>query len=325
MVTSILNKKPVRHFLNTMMVLIAIGCVFTPNYLFFKIGSSFAVHIMLSYLFLGLIFLTLRQPNLTFTSFFCCAGLCLFLKFYSNWDWPAVPPQDDKKEALHLAHFNVANAEQPFKETMDAVLSTDADLISFQEVTPDWSAVFKEKLSTKYPYSTSIVRLDPHGLAIYSKVPITDIDTFYFNDIPNLAITVADEKLSPEGYRLLSSYSEPPIYSLALQNLNDHMSMISREVNKSTLPTFAIGDYNAPPWWEEIQLLVSDCNLKDSRSCATQGLDNLWKYPVDYIFHSDDFECISFDKVEKTLYGHLGIQAAFQINTTRDESQAAVQ
>lgn len=321
MISSILNNKPVQLTLNALIILGAIGCVFTPNYIFFKIGSSFAVHIMLSYLFLGLIFLCLRQPQLTFTSFACCAALCLFLKFYSSWDWPLVASEEADKSAIHIAHFNIANAEMPYEETMASILKVDADILSFQEVTPDWDAVFKATLLQKYPYATSMVRFDPYGLAIYSKVPIQDIDTFYCKEIPNLAVVFQGTQKKSD-YRLISSYIDPPIYSQALTNLEEHVSMITKEVQKSPIPTFAIGDYNAPPWWEEIRYLMSSGDLLDSRSCATQGLDNLWKYPVDYIFHSRDFDCIAFDKVEKTLYGHLGIQAAFQINTNKDVQAA---
>ncbi|MFT4664657.1 MAG: endonuclease/exonuclease/phosphatase (EEP) superfamily protein YafD [Patescibacteria group bacterium] len=324
MISSILNKRPIQITLNVVIILIALGCVFTPNYILFKIGSSFAVHIMLTYLFLGLAFLALRQPQLTFTSFLCCAGLCLFLKFYSNWDWPMIQKEDASKTTVHLAHFNIANSEEPYDETVASILKVNADVLSFQEVTPDWHAAFEKALRKEYPYATSMVSMTPYGLAIYSKTPILDIDTFYFNEIPNLAVTIADKEAKAD-YRLVSSYTEPPIYSLAYQNLIEHMVTISREVNKSKLPTFAIGDYNAPPWWDEIQLLMNESALLDSRSCATQGLDNLWKYPVDYIFHSNNFECIAFDKVEKTLYGHLGIQAAFQKNTkTKNEHQAAL-
>jgi len=327
MISSILNKRPIQITLNAVIILIALGCVFTPNYILFKIGSSFAVHIMLSYLFLGLAFLALRQPQLTFTSFFCCAGLCLFLKFYSSWDWPLFPKKDASQAAVHLAHFNITNADAPFEETMTSILNVNADVLSFQEVTPDWHQVFESTLGKEYPYTTSMVNMNPYGYAIYSKTPIIEIDTFYFSDIPNLAVTIADQD-EKANYRLVSSYTEPPIYSLAYQNLIEHMILISQEVNKTNLPTFTLGDYNAPPWWDEIQLLKDEAKLLDSRRCATQGLDNLWKNPVDYIFHSDHFECITFEKVEKTLYGHLGIQAAFQKNTNKkkvkDESQAAL-
>jgi endonuclease/exonuclease/phosphatase (EEP) superfamily protein YafD len=314
MTSSILDKKPVRFTITSLIVLGVLGCMFTPNYILFKQGSNFAVLIMLTYLFLGLIFLALRQPRLTFTSFIACAVLSMFLKFYSNWDWPAIPVTDASQPSVHIAHFNIANAERPYEETMEDILKTDADILSFQEVTPDWYAVFQQFLKQRYPYSSAMVRFDPYGLAIYSKTPILDVDTFYYRDIPNLALTVKGAE-SGLDFRLLSSYTDPPIYSQALAQLKEHMNIIVGELKKTELPTFAIGDYNAPPWWDEIRFLMAEGRLLDSRSCAAQGLDNLWNYPVDYIFHSGNLECTSFDKVEKTLYGHLGIQATFQLNS----------
>ncbi len=324
MVTQLLEKRPINLTLNTLIVLGALCVMFTPNYLFFKIGSNFAVHIMLGYLLLGLVFLILRQPKLTFTSFLCCAGLCLFLKFYSNWDWTLPQATDESQPTVRVAHFNIANSVESYEATMRSILEVDADVLSFQEVTPDWDASFRKWLNEKYPHSTSVVRFDPYGLAIYSKRPILSTDTFYYNDIPNLDVVLQGPK-KQELFRVISSYATPPLYNQALAHLKTHMSIIANKVNQSDVPVFTVGDYNAPPWWEEIRLLLKWGALSDSRSCAPQGLEQLLQHPVDYILHTDHYKCLSFGPTANSLYGHLGIQAVFQLNTDLRHVQAALQ
>jgi len=64
MATKILDNKPVQIAISVLIVLGALICIFTPNYFLFKMGARFAVHIMIGYLLLAIVFLILRQTRL---------------------------------------------------------------------------------------------------------------------------------------------------------------------------------------------------------------------------------------------------------------------
>jgi len=149
MVTKLLNYRYIQVMISAFIVLGALFCIFTPNYYLFKMGSEFAIQIMLGYLIGGFVFLYFQQPKLTFTSFACCAGLCLFLKQSTNAEMKA--PIITDSEIVNIAHFNLSTSGSDYEQTIKNIVAADADLVSIQELTPDWLPILERELSDRYP------------------------------------------------------------------------------------------------------------------------------------------------------------------------------
>lgn len=322
MVTKILNFRSVQWGISALIILGTLVCIFTPNYFLFKKGANFAIQIMLSNLFLGILFLVFRQPRLMFTSFACCAGLCMFLKYTSDAD--LIIPTRTSELVVNAAHINLSSSNENYENTINSILSTNADLISIQEVTPDWDEQLKVALSEKYPYQSSLVRFDPFGLAIYSKYPLQTSDTFYYNEIPNLI-----GSFKPEGYDrkiyFISSHTTPPLYSAAYDQLKEHLEQIGDYAKRINAPVLTFGDYNAPPWWTEIQNLKDEGRLFDSRRSGIVDLNSVFQNPTDYIMHSGHLKCVDFESINSKSSSHMGIRGTFQFNPEYFNAQASLQ
>ena len=314
MVTKILTYRYVQLALISLIVLGTFICVFTPNYFLFKMGARFAVQIMLGYLLLGFVFLLIGQPKLMFTSFACCAGLCLFLKYASDGQLN-LPLRNDHK-TLNVAHFNVSTSTIDYQRTINEILAVDADVISLQEVTPDWDAELKLSLQEEYPYSITIVRLDPFGLAIYSRFPLISTDTFMYEDIPNIVGTVQINEKEQE-ICFIASHTVPVFYTSDYERQRNHFMTIANYTNNTDCPVITIGDYNAVPWSYEIQDFKSAANLNDSRRGfmpASNGSFSLFQIPSDHIFYSEHLECLGFQEINSPTTGHFGIKGSYQFN-----------
>ncbi|MEM8908037.1 MAG: endonuclease/exonuclease/phosphatase family protein [Bacteroidota bacterium] len=311
MVTKILSYKPLQITLSAFIILGALICIFTPNYFLFKMGASFAVHIMIGYLLLAMVFLFFRQPQLMFTSFACCAGLCLFLKHSSNAEL-ALPPQTSDK-VVKVAHFNMSASDEDYDQTIASILATNADLISVQEVTPDWHELLKTALQEQYPHSNAIVRFDPFGIAVYSKYPFQQIDTLFHEDIPSLVGTIQTEG-EGSAVHFISAHTTPPLFSSAYNKMKAHLTMLGQYAQHIDLPIITLGDFHAPPWWGEIQELKEVAQLQDSRRSATYSFSDVFQNPVDYILYSTELTCIDFRAVLSNS-NHLGIQGVYQFHS----------
>lgn len=311
MVTKILSYRYIRVLVSAMIVVGALLCVFTPNYYLFKMGSTFAIQIMLGYLVGGLIFLYFKQPWLTFTSFACCAGLCMFLKFSTNAEMNT--PVVTSEEIINIGHFNLSSSNNDQEEVIATILNSGADLISIQELTPDWLPLLEEGLGKTYKYSSAIVRMDPFGIAIFSKKPITHLDTFYYEDIPNLAGTITCD-YSNDAFHFIAAHTTPPLYKTAHAHMQNHLNVIARYIDKINLPVITMGDFYAPPWCREIQDLKNAAGLHDSRRTAKLEINQLFDNPVDYILHSSQLNCIDFKSISNKSAEHIGIQGAYQFN-----------
>ena len=319
MATKILTNSFVQLVLISLILLGAFLCVFTPNYFVFKMGARFAVQIMLGYLMLGIVFLLSRQQKLMFTSFACCAGLCLFLKYASDGQL-AFPAKYDE-QTFDVAHFNVSASTVDYRKTIDEILAVNADVISLQEVTPDWDAELEEALTEKYPFSKTLVRLDPFGLAIYSRYPFVSIDTFMFEDIPNIIGTVQLMDVEQEVC-IIASHALPVFYTSDFERQRNHLMTIAGYTRHTNCPVITVGDYNAVPWSYEIQDFKFAANLNDSRRGfmpASNGAFSLFQIPSDHIFYSNHMRCVGFQEINSSS-GHLGIFGSFQFNKNTQPS-----
>jgi len=313
MVTKILSYRYIQVIVSAMIIVGALLCVFTPNYYLFKMGSTFAIQIMLGYLVGGLIFLYFKQPMLTFTSFACCAGLCLFLKYSTNDEMKV--PVVTSEEIINIAHFNLSSSNTDQADVIANIKNSEADLISLQELTPDWLPVLEEELGDTYKYSSAIVRMDPFGIAIFSKKPITHLDTFYYEGIPNIAGTITCD-YSNDAFHFIASHTTPPLYQTAHEHMQNHLEVIANYINNINLPVITIGDFYAPPWCREIQDLKNAAGLHDSRRTAKLEVGQLFENPVDYILHSKQLSCIEFKSINNQSSEHIGIQGAYQFNVS---------
>ena len=68
----------------SLLILVTLLCIFTPEPIFFKQFAAYTLYIMLGLLGAGLLFFVFNQNRLMMVSLLCCCGLNLYLKESSN-------------------------------------------------------------------------------------------------------------------------------------------------------------------------------------------------------------------------------------------------
>ncbi len=275
--------------------------------------SEYSVHIMLAMLGLSLVALFFSKSNIMFSGLACTAALCLFLKDASN---DTMKLSAVNKEAdLNIAHINLSNIGYGYEEeTLQLLLASNLDIISFQELTPDWNQALDASLSEHFPYSKSEVRIDPYGMVIYSKLPFETAKTFYSEEKPNLSVTIQKED---QRFQILSSYLIPALDKKSIQHATNQLKEIATKINNSEHPVIALGDYNMVYWTNEIRAYRTETNLTNSRRDLSQG--NL-RVPYDHIFFSEDLECTKFYELKSSdLSTYIGIIGSYQIKKEKEK------
>lgn len=293
----------------TVLLIGTVVSIVPPDVFVFKVVSKFVVQIMLAYLGLGLLFLLFSDEKSMLVSFACCGVLCLFLRTRSAF---FAPPQN--APTVSVANFNLSLASDEYYDTtINVILANDADVVSIQEVTPDWDLYLRghAALREKYPYDTTIVRLDFHGVALYSKFPFTRVDTFHYKDIPNLAGCIHHDSLNQDIY-FISSHTVPPISLSAYDDINKHLLRISEFVATINKPLLTLGDYQVMPWSNEIVRFRQRASLNDSRRDMPASY-----FPYDHIFYSDELDCINFRSIGNNVTDHIGILGEYQLRTVQ--------
>lgn len=267
--------------------------------------SEYSVHIMLGMLGFSLLALAFSKSKIMFAGMACTAALCVFLKDASNTKLKL--PIANTEAKLNVAHINLSNISQDVAELEYVLLSEMVDIVSFQELTPDWNAVIIETLNENYPYNSSQVRIDPYGMAIYSKHPFIVSDTFECHQKPNLKIKVLKDK---KEFQIISSYLTPALDQNSIKKAADQLKSIAKQVKSATCPNIVLGEYNMVYWTPEIREFRTETNLTNSR----RGLsDSNLRVPYDHIFFSNGLECTQFKEMRDQNQNYIGIVGSYQI------------
>lgn len=300
------------------MALGVLVCVYPHIIPHFSWVVNYAVQLMLAYLLGGFVFLFFKQPRLTFISFGGCLMLCFYLKFsiknnsIERWRTAILKQYQpkDNEVRLNAAQFNLSNGSSS-DDLINSLRKSGADLLSIHEVNPGWSQWLEDSLGQAYPYHHTMVDLGIFGMAIFSRYPISSVDTFYYEEIPNLRVCLQKEGMD---ICFISVHTEPALNEYSLRRLEGQLETLSAQIARMDMPLVVMGDFNSVSWSKELQHFMEKTELLESRSGFMDRQRSFWDVPVDHIFHSLRLECADFSNFSDREGRHLGIMAAFQIN-----------
>jgi len=313
--TRILNHKLLQVTLSALIISIVALCLFTPDVFVIKQIANFTVLIMFANLLLAMFFMIIDQSRLMFISLAACGVLALYLQ--GTTDQSLKFPSKNQNPDISVAHIDLSLSED-FDETMHTILIADVDLISFQEYTPLWDEYLSDKLTTRYPYRTTMKRIDPYGKAFFSKYPLSENDTMMFkgfDEIPSLhtAVTINEDA----KIHVVSAHTLPPVNEKAYQRIGEYFHEVGAYVGELDGPVITLGDFSLPGWSTEIKEFKQSANLSDSRrDVMLRSTDNpvfFFNIPIDHIFYSSDFECTAFNAISDDKSSHLGISGKYQL------------
>lgn len=302
------NVKPYQYLIWLGLISITYFATYPPNQFLFKELAKFGVQIMFVCFILGLLFLMFRDARSMSVSFICCGVLCLHLRtreaFYPIQYGPT----------FKIAHINLGNSTD-YEATIEAILESKADVVSFQELDLNWDFVLQENLKAMYPYSKTIISLGVYNPAVYSKYPFNQIDTFHYKEAPNIhgCITVEGQAL-----HFVTSTMMPPVDTKAYEEIRNHLLKIGDFVAGFHEATLALGDYNVVMHSDEVYGLKSRGKLKDSR----RDYSPIVQSPYDHILYSAQLECTNFISVYEKSGNKIGIIGTYQFNRNYAEEDS---
>ena len=214
-----------------------------------------------------------------------------------------------------MAHFNVLKFNNDYQSTVQEALKSNADFVSFQEVSLDWSSALQKGLEQEYPYY-HLVPSDQccFGIAVFSKHPLTGVDTPYIGGIPNISGTI---ELDDTSIQFVTAHTPSPVGPANYHKRNHHIRQLGKYIEQLEGPVLAIGDFNAVPWDDSVIHFSKKTGLKDSRKELSATYPS-WSFipliPIDYIFHSKEIRCHSLKTIDSTSSDHYGIVGTYSFS-----------
>jgi endonuclease/exonuclease/phosphatase (EEP) superfamily protein YafD len=316
------SKRHLRIVLTSTLLLLAFSCVIPfieQPPLIIDLASHFRAHfLVLSVIVALLCAFTQKYYSLTFA--IICIGfnsLLILPHYQKNTDTSSVT-SNTHQAPIKLLLSNVLSSNQQFQTLLDLIEQEQPDIITLQEVTPQWAQALK-KLNKIYPYSHIEARQDNFGIAFYSRIPALTIDTQFYGhaELPSITaqITVGKTPLT-----IIASHPLPPINTQLYQLRNQQLQAIAKVTKTIDQPIIVLGDLNTSQWSSHFQAFKNNSRLKNAR----KGFGILPTWPsqlpmigiaIDHILLSPEIHVESINTGPNIGSDHLPVIATITVNT----------
>jgi endonuclease/exonuclease/phosphatase (EEP) superfamily protein YafD len=304
----IISKKPTEFGLSILVIFS--GYLFlNPPSLLFKILQSAAFQYMAGNFVLGL-FLLIKGRKILSTSFFICFTSLAFMIGTSTTQ---LSSGSHSMANLKVAHFNVLYNNHRHSNILDEVWRTNADLLSFQEVSEEWSEVLIRELSHHYPYYRVAGSNTYFGLAVFSKTPFNNIRV---DSSARHPIVIGEIEVDNQAVNFLCAHTTSPITRRSYLERNQELELISDSIHELGNPVLLIGDLNSVPWDKNLRRIIKHNKLKDSRRFYSSTFPRILGFfgiPIDYILYSNNISCTKFETLSSSSSDHKGIYGEYAI------------
>lgn len=231
------------------------------------------------------------------------APLLLFLILYGSLFAPVrSPAHASSNTTLTVMSFNIWAGSRTEKTAQVIADNGWPDVVALQELTPQMADVLIEMAKAHYPYHILNITPYHYGLGVFSRFPLTALDSSQFTDSAmRLQIVKVDSgdthAQSFTLYNLHLSFGEV-LYDLqhgavvrdkitvGYQTRQQLTQMLMADVQKRTGPVIVAGDFNSTPLSDVYQLMTS--HLTDAHRAAG------WGFGYTYPTHTNDISDTRF-------------------------------
>ncbi|MFP4093071.1 MAG: endonuclease/exonuclease/phosphatase family protein [Cyclobacteriaceae bacterium] len=297
-------------------MILSISCVLflLPADIFYlDLLQSFSFHAILGYAFLFVFFYLFRWKYPAVTALTACLLLSIYLlPHIRNINSQSYKWQGQK---VKVAHFNLLANNSSHVASVRLALSTDADLLSFQEVDMIWINQLVDGLSEEYPYFAFTNGMY-HGVAVFSRYPLEEIKTYRWTGEPTLT---GDVLIDRQRIHFVATHTLSPRTAERYLNRNEHLEKLASYIREQNGPVMAIGDFNAVPWSQKMMKVKKVADLTDSRKGVVPTYPSKLReggIPIDYILHSDEIACLQFEAIDPAGSDHRGIFGEYIVRGT---------
>jgi endonuclease/exonuclease/phosphatase (EEP) superfamily protein YafD len=209
---------------------------------------------------------------------------------------------------IKLLICNVLRENREYDRVLRVVQENDPDLFLAVETDDAWLQAL-EPLARTHPHTVLQPQDNYYGMVLFSRFPLVDPQVKFLvqEDVPSIHTAVE----LPSGDRILLHGLHPrppePIRDQPSTPRDAELVIVGRAIgDEEDCPTVVAGDLNDVAWSPTSQLFLRLSGLLDPR--MGRGFYNsfnannpLFRYPLDHVFHSNDFKLVALRRLE-----HIG-------------------
>jgi endonuclease/exonuclease/phosphatase (EEP) superfamily protein YafD len=228
---------------------------------------------------------------------------------------PVLPPGNPKEPALKFATWNAYLGQLDPKAALRWIESAKPDVIAFTEITQQLHGILEKLLKSQYPYTLGDPRSGPGGLAIFSKIPITQ----WGQNEQRAGFGWCDLQW-PNGpvCRVIIVHPPSPVHGAWYGGRARTLHAIAVQVVRDTQPTIVLGDFNSTWADTDFRAFLSRTGLAPASGYLSTwhaALPELLRIPIDHVLaRPQDFRAITAEAgTEGGGSDHLPVMAGISL------------
>lgn len=168
-------------------------------------------------------------------------------------------PVNDGAADLRIAQFNLLQPNRRHEEVVRLALASNADVLSFQEVSPTWAAVLRQALADAYPHAEVVPGEHCYGIALFSRRPVKRMAVHRLAGSP-----VIEAEIAGRGgpVRVFSVHATSPGSPAEHRERNAQLRTLAALVRSRGERTIVVGDLNTVSWDRAMWGLCSASGLR---------------------------------------------------------------
>jgi len=225
--------------------------------------------------------------------------ICCLIQIY--WISPYLPlaPKSvqsarskDLQKRLRIVSINVLQENDNAEAVLEIVRREQPDLLVLCEVNGRWMNDLAE-LDQQFSFSEKYPLEDGYGIALYCNLEVTScrVRAMVKQGIPSIDATIRMRNGQP--VRVFAVHPNPPRPGESTAKRDAELVLVGREVADDE-SAIVLGDMNDVGWSRTTDLFQEVSGLLDPREgrgfySTYDATSWFLRYPLDYLFHSDDF------------------------------------
>ncbi|MBK8226650.1 MAG: endonuclease/exonuclease/phosphatase family protein [Flavobacteriales bacterium] len=210
---------------------------------------------------------------------------------------------------LRVAHLNVLQPNSRHADVLAAIRHADADLVSLQEVSPQWAAALGKGLGEDFSYQLVMPRTNCYGIALFSRLPLHNARVIVLAGAPFIE---AEVEADGRRVRLLIAHATSPGSPGQFARRNAQLGALADRIARSALPSVLIGDLNTVHWDDAYRRLCADSGLRPlnhPRMATWPSIGPLAFIPLDHALVRGPIRASTIHSFEIPGSDHRGLLA----------------
>jgi len=224
--------------------------------------------------------------------------------------------REDRDRRVSLVMSNVLQTNRQAERLLAVVRECDADLVLCVE-TDDWWEKQLDALTATHRHVVRCPLPNTYGMLLYSRLPLEgpEVNFLVEPDIPSIQARV---RLRDDTRVWLNCvHPRPPVPGESDESLerDAELLLVGKRVRDTREPVIVCGDLNDVAWSRTTRLFQKVSRLVDPRKgrgfyATFHARWPGFRYPLDHVFHSDDFRLVSMGRLGNVGSDHFPVYVA---------------